>query len=183
MTTFLLIRHALCDPVGRAIAGRSPGVHLNEAGRAQARALAERLAEVPLAAVYSSPLERALETAELIALPHRLIVRPALGLNEIDFGAWTGRTLTELQEIPEWHAFNASRGSVRIPGGETMTEVLGRGLFELDRLWSAHPHNGDVVALVSHGDVIRAVLTRIMGTRVEFLDKGNVSPASMNMVY
>jgi broad specificity phosphatase PhoE len=182
MTTFLFIRHALCDPVGHAIAGRAPGVHLNQAGRAQARALAKRLAYIPLTAVYSSPLERALETAESIALPHGLAVRTALGLNEIDFGVWTGRTLAELQGIPEWRQFNASRSNTRIPGGETMAEVLGRGLFELERVWSMHPDNREVVALVSHGDVLRAVLTRVMGSRIDLLDRVEVSPASVSVV-
>ena len=182
MTTFLFIRHAMCDPVGRAIAGRASGVHLNEEGRNQAQALAERLAPIPLRAVYSSPLERAMETAACVARRHRLRVRPAPGLNEIEFGAWTGRTLAELQAVAEWRQFNACRSGTRIPGGETMAEVLARGLLELERLWVLHPDEGEVVALVSHGDVLRVLLTRIMGTGIDLLDRVEVSPASVTVV-
>ncbi len=96
MTTFLLIRHGLCDPVGKAIAGRTPGIHLNDIGRAQALALANRLSGLPVAAIRSSPLERALETAQPLANAFGLQVVEDERLNEVDFGDWTGRTLTEL---------------------------------------------------------------------------------------
>jgi hypothetical protein len=102
MTTFLLIRHALCDPVGRSIAGRQPGIHLNNPGRGQARRLAEWLGPITLDAIYSSPLERALETASPIAQAKGLQVHPAEAWNEIDFGEWTGRALADLDPLPEW---------------------------------------------------------------------------------
>src|SRR3954469_15033512 len=106
MTTFLLIRHALCDLVGRSIAGRRPGVHLNEAGKQQALALAERLSRLSLAALYSSPLERAIETAQAIGSRNGLEILPAHGFNEVDFGNWTGRTIAELEPLPDWRRFN-----------------------------------------------------------------------------
>src|SRR5215212_2773666 len=98
MTTFLLIRHALCDPVGRSLAGRTSGVHLNAEGGVQAEALARRLGEVAVSAIYSSPLERALETAAPIAADQGVPVIEAPGLLEIDFGDWTGKTLQELDQ-------------------------------------------------------------------------------------
>src|SRR4051794_13712312 len=101
MTTFLLIRHAHCDPIGHAIAGRAAGVHLNRRGRAEADALGTRLSELAITAVYSSPLERALETAAAVAKPHGLRVETAAGLIEVDFGEWTGRTLADLDQLPE----------------------------------------------------------------------------------
>src|SRR3712207_184002 len=111
MTTFLLIRHALCDPVGHSIAGRRPGVHLNAQGHNQAQRLAERLESILLQAIYSSPLERAQETARPIALSKRGEIRTSEAWTEIDFGEWTGRTLAELQPLPEWQRFNRSRSS------------------------------------------------------------------------
>src|SRR3546814_6877824 len=96
MTTIFLIRHAAHDLVGRAIVGRMPGVHLSRAGRQQAEKLAERLAQEPLAALYSSPLARARETAEPLARRLRLELQIAEDLDEIDYGEWTGRTLDEL---------------------------------------------------------------------------------------
>src|SRR3982751_391471 len=131
MTTFLLIRHALCDPVGRSIAGRAAGVSLNRRGLQQAEALAARLAELPIAAVYSSPLERALQTAGPIAKLKGLPLEQREGWNEIDFGEWTGKQLGELQAVPEWQNFNTYRSGTRIPGGETMQEVLARALDEV----------------------------------------------------
>src|SRR5687767_15126552 len=107
MTTFLLVRHALCDPVGCLIAGRQPGVHLNDAGRLQAHRLAERLQPIALEGIYSSPLDRAVETADPIARAKGLPVQVAEGWNEIDFGEWTGRALVDLDPLPEWRRFNS----------------------------------------------------------------------------
>jgi broad specificity phosphatase PhoE len=101
VTTFLLIRHALCDPIGRSIAGRRPGVHLNDTGVQQAQSLAERLSGLAVGGLYSSPLERALETARPIGARHGLQVETAAGLNEIDFGDWTGRNLNELDQLAD----------------------------------------------------------------------------------
>ena len=120
MTTYLLIRHALCDPVGQTITGRTPGVSLNPAGRQQAETLASRLAGLPIVAVYSSPLERALQTAQPIAERRGLSVQQLEGLNEIDFGEWTGKTLAELKPVSEWQSFNSYRSGSRIPGRATI---------------------------------------------------------------
>ncbi|HYF39819.1 MAG TPA: histidine phosphatase family protein [Gemmatimonadales bacterium] len=182
MTTFLLIRHALADPVGRLIAGRQPGVHLNDAGRQQASRLAERLDRVLLEAIYSSPLERARETAEPIAGSKRLQVQTVEAWNEIDFGEWTGRALSDLDPLPEWKRFNSSRSSCTIPGGENMADVLGRVLRDLDRLRCLHPAQGSCVGIVSHGDVLRTLVAHVLGIPLDFFQRLEISPASVTIL-
>jgi probable phosphoglycerate mutase len=182
MTTFLLIRHAMCDPVGQAISGRQPGVHLNETGRRQATVLAERLHGIPLTALYSSPLERAMETARPIGLRQNLEVRSAAGFNEIEFGEWTGRSLAELEGLPEWGWFNSYRSGSSIPGGENIPEVLSRVLRELDRLRALHPEPKSKVAVVSHGDVLRSLLAQVLGISLDLIHRVELSPASISIL-
>jgi broad specificity phosphatase PhoE len=180
MTTFLLIRHALCDPVGRSIAGRQPGIHLNNPGRGQARRLAEWLGPITLDAIYSSPLERALETASPIAQAKGLQVHPAEAWNEIDFGEWTGRALADLDPLPEWRRFNTFRSSAVVPGGESMTQVLDRVLRELERLRALHPAATAHVAVVSHGDVLRSLVAHALGVPMDLFHRLEISPASVS---
>src|SRR3954469_21585527 len=116
--TFLLIRHGACEPVGKRIAGRMPGVRLNEQGRLQASMLVGRLADLPIRAIYSSPLERALETAEPLSRRLDLPVQKDDAFNEVDYGHWTGKSLESLAPLPEWQRYNQFRGGVRIPSGE-----------------------------------------------------------------
>jgi probable phosphomutase (TIGR03848 family) len=182
MTTFLLIRHAHCDPVGVSIAGRAPGIHLSERGRAEARALGSRLSALHITAVYSSPLERALETAAPIAQEQQVEVGSAPGLLEIDFGNWTGKTLTELNPIPEWKAFNTYRSGTRIPGGENMADVLARALAELSRIQETHHGVKSLVAVVTHGDVLRMLVAHFLGIPWDLLHRLELSPASVTVV-
>jgi broad specificity phosphatase PhoE len=179
MTTFLLIRHALCDPVGRSIAGRRPGIHLNPTGKQQAERMADRLTGLRLAGLYSSPLDRAVETARPISIRHALEVKTAEGLNEVDFGDWTGLTLEELNQLPAWRTFNSFRSGSRIPGGENMAEVLARTLRELDHLTQLHPGVNTLVALVSHGDVLRVLIAHALGMPVDLMHRLELSPASL----
>jgi probable phosphomutase (TIGR03848 family) len=176
----LLIRHGMCDTVGRVIAGRSAGVHLNPAGLRQARELARRLRRLPLAAVYASPLDRALETAAPLAEGTGLAVRMARGLEELDYGSWTGRTLESLVADPVWQRYNTARGTTRIPGGETMEEVVARASAELARMACEHPDAP--VAAVTHGDVIRALLAHYAGLALDHMLRLEVAPASVCVV-
>jgi broad specificity phosphatase PhoE len=180
MTTVLLIRHASCEHVGRRIAGRAPGVHLDARGTADARILADRLCTLPVAAVYSSPLERALETAGPVAAARQLPVRVAPGLHELDFGEWTGLDFEELERDPRWRAFNVHRADTQIPGGEWMRDAVGRGLGELRRFEEAHPDG--IVAAVSHGDLIRGLLIHFLGMSLDDYWKVEVDPASVSIV-
>jgi probable phosphoglycerate mutase len=178
--TVLLIRHAACDHLGHRIAGRAPGVGLNRRGRVEARVLAEALAERRIDAVYSGPLERAMETAGALAARLGQTVRIAPALDELDFGEWTGRSLVSLAEDPRWRAFNGARGVTRIPGGELMGEAVERAMAELARFEREHPHG--IVAAVSHGDVIRGVLLRCLGMPLDDVHRLEVAPASVSVV-
>lgn len=173
-----LVRHAMCDGVGTALCGRAPGLSLNVEGRDQAAALAERLRDEELHAIYCSPLERARETAEAIAAPHQLPVCVEPGLNEIDFGEWTGRTMSDLQQLPRWRAFNERRSATRVPGGELMLEVQARMVAAIDSLRERHPW-GRVLA-VSHGDVIKAALAHYLRISLDHILCFEIDPASIS---
>jgi probable phosphoglycerate mutase len=173
----LLIRHALNDWVGQRLAGWTPDVHLNEEGRAQAAALAERLAGVSLAAVYSSPLERTLETAQPLARAHSLEVQVREGLGETQYGDWTGRSLEELKDEKLWPVVQVYPGGARFPGGESMRETQARIVAELDAIRDAHP--GQTVAIVSHSDPIKMAAAHYVGLALDLFQRLVISPASV----
>jgi broad specificity phosphatase PhoE len=176
MTTFFLIRHASCDGLGQTLWGRTPGIRLNEEGRLQVRQLAEKCEGLRFDAVYSSPLERALETAEAM----KLEVTKNDALNEIDFGEWSGKTFEELARDERWRHFNQRRSTASIPGGETFLDVQNRVVKEIDRL--AREHNEGRVAIVSHADVIRAALAYYAATPIDLIDRFEISPCSVSVV-
>jgi probable phosphoglycerate mutase len=173
----LLIRHALCDPVGHALSGRRPGVGLNAVGRAQAAGLGARLAHLPLAAVYASPLARSLETAAALARPHGMAPVREPALVELDFGAWTGRALDTLGAEPAWAPFNTYRSGTRVPAGELALEAQARAVGGVLRL--AERHAGRYVAAVSHADVIKAVVGHLLGVPLDLQHRLEIPPASI----
>ncbi|HEX2479308.1 MAG TPA: histidine phosphatase family protein [Geminicoccaceae bacterium] len=180
MTTFALIRHASHGLVGHTIVGRMPGVPLSLKGRDEAAALARQLEGSPIQALYSSPLERARATAAHIADGLCLEVQIAEELNEIDYGQWTNRALAELRDIPEWRRFNRFRSGSPIPDGESMIEVQDRMLRLIEHLCATHPEQ--MVALVSHGDVIKATLAYYLGVPLDLFQRIEISPASLSIV-
>lgn len=177
MMNLLLIRHAVNDWVGERLAGWTPGVHLNNEGRAQAAALAQRLETVPLAAVYSSPLERTLETAHPLAQAHGLTVQVREGLGEAQYGDWTGRALKELKDEALWPVIQVYPGGARFPGGESMRETQARIVAELDAIRDAHP--GQTVAVVSHSDPIKMAVAHYTGLALDLFQRIAISPASV----
>ncbi|PWT82956.1 MAG: hypothetical protein C5B57_07835 [Blastocatellia bacterium] len=180
MIRFLLIRHALTDAVGRLFAGRLPGIHLNETGREQARRLAGGLESVQLTAIVSSPLERALETAAPIAVLHDLEVEVNAALTEIDIGEWTGREFKALDSTSEWQLYNRMRSLTTAPAGESLLDVQHRAMTAILALRGRF-ENG-TIAVVSHGDVIRAILLHCLGMPIDCLDRFEVSPARISIV-
>jgi len=134
----MLIRHGQNDMVGEKLAGRLPGVHLNEVGQAQARRVAAELAHLQLKAVYSSPLERARETADPIARVHGLAVEIIPELIEIDFGDWQGKRLKRLKKGRLWKMVQSSPGSFRFPDGESFKEAQIRVAHSLTALSEKH---------------------------------------------
>ena len=173
-----LVRHAMCDPVGRSLSGRRRGVGLNAVGRAQAESVARRLSRAPLTAVHSSPLARALETAAAVAAPHALTPNVEAGLAELEFGDWTGREIDALRGEEQWTHFNAYRSGTRAPGGELALEAQARAAGALLRLAAAHPDG--CVAAVSHADVIKAALGHLLGVPIDLQHRLEVAPASVS---
>ena len=168
----------MCDPVGRSLSGRRRGVGLNAVGRAQAAGVAGRLAQVPLTAVHSSPLARALETAAAVAAPHGLVPCVEPGLAELEFGAWTGREIEGLRGDEQWTHFNAYRSGTRAPGGELALEAQSRAVSSVLRLAAAHPDG--CVAVVSHADVLKAVLGHLLGVPLDLQHRLELAPASVS---
>lgn len=179
-TVVLLIRHGHTDAVGARLVSRLPGVPLNAAGRADVERLRAALAREPLAAIYTSPLERTIETARAVAAEHRLLPQPCHGLIEVDFGDWTGRTFAELQERDDWRRFNTQRGDAIVPGGESAPAVQTRILACLRQLQQRHP--GQTVAAVSHADVIRAALLYYSGISLDAWQQMEIDPASVSAI-
>ena len=180
MTTFYLIRHGLNDWVDHKLAGWLPDVSLNSRGREQAERLADRLRRTRFDAVVSSPLERALETAAPLAALAGVDVEICEGVGEIRTGEWTGKTLADLESDPRWKQFNVFRGGTRAPGGELMLETQTRMVNELLRL-RARFRDG-TVAVVSHGDPLRAVLGYFLGAPIDMFLRLEVNPASISIV-
>jgi broad specificity phosphatase PhoE len=180
MTTFLLVRHAANETMGELIAGRLPDVYLNAAGIAQAARLAERLARVPLAAIYSSPMERALDTARPVALHHGLEIQESDALVEINFGEWTGRSFSELEGERKWQQFNSFRSGTRIPGGELMLEVQTRVVTELEHI--RERYREETVAVFSHGDPLKAAVAYYAGIPLDLSLHMELSPASVSVI-
>ena len=180
MTTFFLIRHASCSGLGQTLWGRTAGVCLDETGKVQAQRLAERFRGITLEAIYSSPLERALETAETIARTMKIEVNKSPAFDEIDFGEWSGKSFDTLASNEVWRRFNTDRSTTRIPGGESFLEVQTRVVTELERL--SRQHNNARVAVVSHADVIKAAVGYFAATPIDLLHRIEISPCSVSAV-
>jgi probable phosphoglycerate mutase len=179
-TTFLLIRHASTDSIGHALTGRLPGIRLNEKGQWEAARLAERLANTAIEAIYSSPLERAMETAQAIAQRLQLPVQVHERLTEIDVGKWAGRRIESLVDDKLWARFNSLRSSTRPPRGELMLEVQTRIAAEMEELHERHPDR--TIALVSHGDVIKGAVALYAGVPLDLFHRIEIWPASITVI-
>ena len=178
MTVFHLIRHGEHGLLGRVLAGRMPGVGLTERGRAEIVAVATRLADADIAALYASPLQRTRESAEILSARLGLPVEFRDDVIELDYGEWTGATFDSIRADPRWQQWSGTRSLACIPGGETMREVQRRATEALLDLHARHPD--DTIAVVSHGDVIRAVLVFALGMPLDFYHRIEVSQGSLS---
>lgn len=154
-----------------------PGVGLSAEGMAQTAALAERFSGMALDAILSSPIERARQTAAAIGTVLDLEVGIDAGLNEIDFGAWTGAALSALDGSAAWDAWNRQRSIARCPGGETMAAAQDRALTAI-----AHARRYRQVAMVSHQDILKSVLAHYLGLSLDHLHRFALDPASHSVV-
>lgn len=181
MTRLLLIRHGANDAHKEGVLiGWTPGVHLNQEGRAQAEALARRLAPVEIAAMYASPLERTLETAEIVAAPHDLPVVVREDLGEVRLGRWTGQPLEKLRKRRLWRKVQFVPSAMRFPGGESFQEVQARIVAEVEHLCSEHPEQ--TIAIVSHADVLKAVVAYTIGLHLDLFQRLVIAPASLTVL-
>jgi broad specificity phosphatase PhoE len=180
VTTVNFVRHGSHDSLGRRLCGRMPGILLNAAGEAEAHRLAERFRHERIAAVYSSPLERTVQTASPIAAALGLQVETDMDINELDLGGWTGAAFGALSHKPDWQWWNAARGQHRPPGGETMIEVQVRVSRWLETVRRRYPE--EAVVAVSHGDVIKAALAFTLGLSLDHHARLDVDPGSINTI-
>lgn len=182
MTTILLIRHAVNEWVRTGkLAGWTPGVHLNEDGQAQAKALGERLASKPLKAIYASPLERTMETAQAVADHHAALnIQIAEGIGEVDFGKWQGEKISVLARRKMWHVIQYTPTRAYFPGGESMRAAQARAVDTVEAL--AARHGGQMIAVVSHSDIIKMVVAYYLGMSLDLFQRIVISPASLSVV-
>jgi probable phosphomutase (TIGR03848 family) len=180
VAVLLLIRHALTDATGKRLSGSTPGIHLSAQGREQAARLAERLRPIPLASLYTSPLERCVETAEALCAGRNLKPIPTPELQEIGYGRWTGRPLAQLARTALWKRVQQAPSTVRFPDGETLGEAQRRAVDALDVIAERHPRG--IVAAVAHADVIRLALAHYAGVHIDLFQRLIVSPVSVSAV-
>lgn len=176
--TIHLVRHGTNDVLAHSIAGRSAGVGLNEEGRRQAEAAAAFLARQGISRIISSPLERAGQTAALLAALTGLAVEVRQAFIEVDFGDWTGKGLEDLDQLQLWKQWNTYRSGNRIPNGESMAEVQGRIVEGLERLRRESPDS--TIAVFSHADPIRAALLYYLGMPLDFVLRLKIEPGSVS---
>lgn len=176
----LLVRHGVTAETGKVLTGRRPGVPLSDRGKLEVRAVAGRLAEMSVAAVYSSPIRRCRETARILSEPHELTPLTDRRLVEADYGNWSGRQLKDLGKLKAWQHLMAAPARFRFPDGETLTEVQDRAVAALEEL--ADTHGDEQVVLVSHADVIRTLLCHYLGTPLDLIHRLHVAPTSLSVI-
>jgi probable phosphomutase (TIGR03848 family) len=188
MATVILVRHGrTTSNASGTLAGRLPGVRLDEVGTEQAARTGERLAAVPLAGVVSSPLERCRQTARAIvkAQPAKPSLRTERGITECDYGDWAGRPIKELARERLWSLVQTQPSAAVFPNGEAMTAMQARAVAAVRRLdvaFEAEHGAGAVWVAVSHGDVIKSVLADALGLHLDLFQRLHVDPASISIV-
>jgi probable phosphomutase (TIGR03848 family) len=179
ITRVLLIRHATNDWITSGkLPCRTAGVHLNDRGRSEAEALAERVATLPIQAIYSSPLERAMETAQAVATRLNLPVQIAEGVLETDCGEWQGQVIEELAKTDLWRTVQIYPSGFRFPGGETFGDIQARMVSAIDSLRAAHP--GQLIAIFSHADPIKTAIAYYAGIPLDLFQRITISPAAIS---
>jgi len=184
MPLLLLIRHGENDFVKTGkMAGRLPGVHLNEKGQKQAQALAEALGRVPLKAIFSSPLERALETARPIAKAHKLKIIREAGLMDTDIGKWQGRSWRGVRLTKAWRIVQNAPSRFRFPGGESFPDAQIRVANVLENLVQKYNKPQDIVAVVFHADPIKLAVSHFLGLSIDHFQRLGCDTGSLTAIY
>lgn len=180
MTTVFLIRHGLTGQTGTTLYGRTGGIPLDHRGRAQAERLVERFDGVKLTALYSSPLERCVQTVEPLAAAQRLRVDERDALLEMDTGTWTGKPLRRLRQLKAWREVQSSPATFRFPEGESFDEARQRLVAEIERIAKRHRHGR--VAVATHGDVVRLLLNHYVGAELNAFQRMVADTASVSVL-
>jgi probable phosphoglycerate mutase len=178
-TRLVLIRHAVTAQTGPLLSGRAPGIDLSDRGREQAKILGERMAHLPVAVVYASPIERTTQTAAAVAQHHGLTVQALPGVLEADYGEWTGGKLAELAKTDLWKTVQRAPSRARFPGGESLAEMQARMVSALEKVVASHA--GELVVVVSHADPIKAAIAHYTGVHLDLFQRIVVSPASVTV--
>ena len=181
LTYVCFVRHGTTPTTGKVLPGTAPGLHLSEGGRAEATAVAARLAELgSVSALYASPVDRAAETAGTIGAQVGLAPVFDPDLADCDVGSWTGRTLAALRRRPEWRVVLSNPSGFRFPGGESFAELQARLAGVVERIRTRHP--GEVVVVVSHADPIKVALVEALGSPFDLIHRIGVSPCSTSVI-
>ena len=186
-TLIIFVRHGKTPTTGTQLPGRAPNLHLSDEGKSQAEMIAKEIEKSSssflgkgVSAIYASPMERTQETARPIAKALNLRVRTLKGLNECDFGDWTGRRLRDLSKLKSWSTVQKKPSSFRFPNGESFTEMQNRMLRTVDKIRERHP--GETIVCVSHADPIKAILASAVGTPLDLFQRIMVGPCSASVV-
>jgi probable phosphoglycerate mutase len=183
MPTLFLIRHGENDFIKKGkLPGRLPGIHLNQRGLEQAGALAESLGKAPIKAVFASPLERAVETAQPLAKTLGLEVQLRPGLLDGDVGSWQGKSLKMLGRKPIWKLVQRSPSLVRFPEGESFLEVQTRIVGALQAICAAHKPR-ELLAVVFHADPIKLAIAHYIGLPLDHFQKLGIGPGSVSILH
>ena len=178
-TTILLVRHGQTPTTGKLLPGRAAGLRLADIGVQQAVRAGERIAELAkVDAIYTSPMERARDTAAPIGKAVGLRPKVVKGLVECDFGDWTGAELKKLMKLPEWRTVQKAPSTFRFPNGESFTEMQVRMVTTLDRLRARHP--GGLIVCVGHADPIKAAMAHALGTHLDLFQRIVISTCSIS---
>jgi probable phosphoglycerate mutase len=183
MPLLLLIRHGENDFTKKhKLAGHTPDVHLNERGQGQAQALGAALKDVPIKAIYSSPLERAIETATPIANARGLEIQMEKRLIETNVGKWQGRSLAALRLQKAWRVIQSAPSRAQFPEGETFYECQTRIVSALDSIARMHKPK-DIVACVFHADPIKLAVAHYIGLPLDHFQRLSCDTGSLTALY
>jgi probable phosphoglycerate mutase len=184
MPLLLLIRHGENDFVKTGkLPGQSAGIHLNERGQKQAQALGEALTHVPIKAVYSSPLERALETAEPIATSHKLTIQQEPGLMDAHVGKWQGKSIRALRLTNAWKIVQHSPSRFQFPDGESFMDLQTRIVNTLESIVRKHKNPKDIVAVIFHADPIKLAVSHFLGLPLDHFQRLSCDTGSLTALF
>lgn len=184
MPLLLLIRHGENDYVKTSkLAGHLPGIHLNERGQKQAQALGEALKDIPIKSIYSSPLERAMETAAPIANARELEIVPEPDLMDTNIGSWQGKSIKVLRLTKLWSIVQNAPSRFRFPDGESFVESQARYVGALERIIKRHHKPQDIVAVVFHADPIKLAVAYFLGMPLDHFQRLSCDTGSLTALY